>query len=103
MFELTDTGLKIDGKLEQLSCSWDQIEEIFAVKRDTFNPNIVKLWIIVDGTDYEFEEADVDNYQAFSQSLAGYLESVRPYYEWWFEVTNPITKLQESYIYKRGE
>lgn len=102
MFEPTDTGIRIEGKLERLTCDWDDIEEIFAVKRDTFNPNIVKLWIIVDGEDYEFAESDVDNYQSFSHSASNYLKNVKPYYEWWFEVTNPITKLQETYIYKRS-
>lgn len=100
MVELTERGLKITGKVEALSCDWEQVDEVFAVKRDTFNPNIVKLWIIVDGRDYEFEESDVDNYQSFNQAVSGYLKNVRPYYEWWFDVTNPITKLEEISIYK---
>ncbi|MFW5846272.1 MAG: hypothetical protein ACOCXJ_08595 [Planctomycetota bacterium] len=81
---------------------WQDITCIRAYKQDMFNPQIVNLLIETRDGEVEIQEQDVESYRFFHDVLERRLGCSMAYEDWWQQVTQPSTHLDEFVIVDRS-
>lgn len=91
-----------DGEELQKALVWDEIEEVYAYKRDVFAYDLICI-AIVDKTNHIAMEVTEDDkgYRDFIDCLPQYLNGCLSHDEWFWDVVLPAFETNMKYLFRR--